>query len=217
LIQRRVIRLNPNFVVWQSAAYAVVDCVYSAQANYSGGVLPMLRVRLARRLPDDPNLALSAFIADVDGFGPDKFERYARDVLTRQVLARRRKVEICYDVARFLVQRRCEYKRDFQVLDGQTLDGLILGELPNAIRGIGPTLARYLLMLLGREDHIKPDIMMTRFFAGLSTWIPRYGHQGDAETMRTVIREVAGGMGTSAARLDNAIWLHQRAQKRRGA
>ena len=47
MIQRRVIRLNPNFVVWQSAAYAVVDCVYSAQANYSGGVLPMLRVRLA--------------------------------------------------------------------------------------------------------------------------------------------------------------------------
>jgi hypothetical protein len=212
LIEGGSIRLDGEYIVWQSAVYALINCVFSAQANYSGGVLPMLRDRLARRLPDGPDLTLHAFLADVDSFGSTKFERYAREVLTRQRLARRLKVEICYEAAEFLVARGMQRKRDFRSLDQEALDALLMIDLRGAVRGIGPTLARYLLMLLGREDHIKPDIMITRFFAGLGGWTPRYGHPGDAEIMREVVGAAATDVGTTAARLDHAIWQYQRMQ-----
>lgn len=210
LVKDGAIRLDGEYIVWESAVYALVDCVFSARANYSGGVLPMLRQRLASRLPDDPDLGFSAFIADVDRVGPDKFQRYAREVLTRQKLARRLKVEICYEVAQFFVARGLERKRDFRSLDDEALEALLMIECRQAVRGIGLALARYLLMLLGREDHIKPDVMMTRFFASLSEWVPRDGHAGDADIMRQVVRSAAAELGTTAARLDNAIWRYQR-------
>jgi len=209
-VEDGAIRLDGEYIVWLSAVSCVIDCVFSAQANYSATVLPMLRHRLAARLPDQPDLSFNEFVADIDSFGGERFEGYAREVLTRQKLARRLKVEICYDTARFFMARGIERKSGFRTLDNESLEALLLTDLREAIRGIGPTLARYLLMLLGREDHIKPDIMMTRFFAGLSEWKPRYGHRGDADIMRQVVCSVADALGTTAARLDHAIWSYQR-------
>jgi hypothetical protein len=39
LIEDGSIRLDGEYIVWQSAVYALIDCVFSAQANYSGGGL----------------------------------------------------------------------------------------------------------------------------------------------------------------------------------
>jgi hypothetical protein len=143
-------------------------------------------------------------------FGTDKFERYANEVvLNKQKISNRRKTEICYDVCHFFVQRGFETKSDLQVLSSAALQKLILDDLQQSIRGIGSTLAKYLMMLVGDESHIKPDTMILRFFSRLSLWQPRSSSDQDAEIIRQIIASVALNHDTTPARLDHAIWLFE--------
>lgn len=212
-VHRGRIVVDPNYIEWQSGVYAVVDCVFSAQSNYESMVLPILRERLPRRLPDRPGLRFTEFLQDVDSFGETKWDRYGREVMANlQVISGRRKVEVCHDIASFFVERGLETKADIRTMPDSDLEGLVMGPLQSQIRGIGEALARYLLILLGLESHIKPDIMIHRFFERLSSWKPRDGDRGDAEVMRKVIATVAAELGTTPSRLDNAIWQYQRKQ-----
>jgi hypothetical protein len=158
-------------------------------------------------MADEPSLRFSDFIRDVESFGPSPWDPYGEAVLNLQVLSGRRKVEVCYDIAQFLVARNLETTEDLRGLGEDALLALVLGPLQTSIRGIGPALARYLAILLGIENQIKPDIMITRFFGDLIDWSPWGGYKGDISVMEDVIRAVAKEMGTTAARLDNAIWL----------
>ena len=206
------IKLSSEFLEWQSGVYAVVDCVFSAQAKYDLMVLPILRKRLPLRtdLQDVAELKFSAFLQDMDSFGIDKFERYANEVvMNKQKISNRRKTEICYDVCQFFVQKGFETKSDLRLLNSAALQKLVLDDLRLSIRGIGSTLAKYLLMLIGDESHIKPDTMILRFFSRLSEWQPRFGNDQDAEIIRQVIANVALKHDTTPARLDHEIWLFE--------
>lgn len=206
------IKISSEYLQWQSGVYAVVDCVFSAQAKYDLMVLPILRKRLPLRsdLQDVAELKFSAFLKDMDSFGTDKFERYASEVvMNRQKISNRRKTEICYDVCQFFVQKGFETKSDLRFLNSVALQKLVLDDLQRSIRGIGSTLAKYLLMLVGDESHIKPDTMILRFFSRLSLWQPRSSSDQDAEIIRQVITTVALKHDTTPARLDHAIWLFE--------
>lgn len=199
---------------WQSGVYALVDCIFSAQSDYKGVVLPLLR-RLATRpdLEDDPSLRFSAFLADVDRFGSDKFEQYAVQVLTRNKIAGRLKIEICHDASRFLSRRGLETMADLHAL-GDKLEPLVLGDMQAAVYGMGPALAHYLLTLFGDEDHVKLDVMISRFWARTNDWQPRLSHEGDYQVVLETFRDVASRMGSTPARLDNAIWTYESDQAR---
>jgi len=210
-IESGAVVVDPNYSTWKSGVFAVVDCVFSAQAKYETMVLPMLQERLSARpgMADTKALTFSHFMADVDLFAPDRWDGYGRAVLTRQVLARRRKVEVCYDIAQYFVERGFETSKDLRKLGDEQLTELVLGPLQSAIRGLGPALSRYLLILLGIEDQIKPDTMILRFFDSLSDWSPRMGEAADIAVIESVIRKAAKAHGTTPARLDNAIWRHE--------
>ena len=77
-----------------------------------------------------------------------------------------------------------ETRADVRALSDAELEDLVMGPLQEQVKGIGATLARYLLILLGLEAHIKPDIMIHRFFDSLSPWRPRVGDERDIELMR---------------------------------
>lgn len=200
---------------WQSGVYALLDCIFSSQSDYNAVVLPLLR-RLATRpnLRDEPGLCFSSFLADVDGFGKDKFERYAVQVLTRNKIAGRLKVEICYEAANFFVRQGLETMSDLHRL-GVKLEPLILNDLQAKIHGVGPALAHYLLTLFGDEDHVKLDVMITRFWARMNDWCPRASHERDYQIVLATFRIVASRMSSTPARLDNAIWRYESSQARR--
>jgi hypothetical protein len=211
MIKNDEIVVNTDSVPWQSGVYSLIDCVFSAQAIYKSVVLPMLKNRLALRpgLADHPDLAFSAFVADVDAFGKEKFERYATEILTRQVLARRRKVEVCYDSALFFVERGFETRKDLRAIGEDALERLILVEFRGHIHGVGEALSRYLLMRLGSENHIKPDVKMLRFFNRLSDWKPRLGDYRDAEIMRSSVLRAAEKLSITAVMIDEAVWNYE--------
>ena len=200
---------NQDFTQWQSGVYAVVDCVFSAQARYESTVLPMLLKRLPARpgLVDAPELTFSAFIADIESFGNEPWDTYGERVLTLQVLARRRKVQVCYDIATFFVERGYETIGDLQTLGEEALVELVLGPLQASIHGMGPALARYLVMLLGIESQVKFDVMIQRFFGQLGAQVPGFEGVVEMEFAEAVMRAAAERLGTTPARLDHAIWL----------
>lgn len=214
--------INPEqagtpWLPWQSGVYALVDCIFSAQSDYKGVVLPLLR-RLATRpgLEDDRSLRFSAFLADVDRFGSGKYEQYAVQVLTRNKIAGRLKIEICYEASRFLAKRGLETMADLHAL-GDKLEPLVLKDLQTTVYGVGPALAHYLLTLFGDEDHVKLDVMISRFWAQMNDWQPRLSYDGDYQVVLETFRDVASRMGSTPARLDNAIWSYESSQARRSA
>ncbi|WP_119673642.1 hypothetical protein [Deinococcus sp. RM] len=202
-VQTHGIKVDPEFSLHASGVHSVVNCVFSAQARFDVVVLPLLK-RLDDRLPDVPELTFQAFVDDVDSLGT---QAYAEDVLrNRQRLARRLKVEVARDVAAFFVRHGIQTVGDFQRLDDEAAEQLVLVDLVQEVRGIGPTLAHYLLWLLGREDHVKVDSLLTRLFARIGDWQPRLGHEADRVRITEAVRAVAAELGTTPARLDNALW-----------
>jgi len=196
---------------WQSGVYALVDCIFSSQSNYNSVVLPLLRRLSARpNLHDQPSLRFTTFLDDIDNIGKDKFEQYAIQVLTRNKIAGRLKVEICYECAIFFARHKLETMADLQAL-GATLEPLILNNLQSRIHGVGPALSHYLLTLFGNEDHVKLDTMINRFWARMEDWCPRASSEHDYQIVLGVFRDAASRMGSTPARLDNAIWRYESA------
>ena len=213
-IAKNSIRPSSDYFVWNSSVYALLDCVLSAQARYASIVLPILKDRLPVRLEDTPQLTLSTLLADVDAFGENKFERYSTEVFkNRQKISGRLKLEVACECAEFLREKGLETRADFQAMTPERLDSIILLELAQKVRGMGPTLARYLLMLLGREDHVKPDSLLLRLIARETGWSARMGHAQDMEVVRQILTHLADEMRTSPARLDNALWLFESTRK----
>ena len=211
-IQTHGIRVDPEFSLHASGVHSVVNCVFSAQARFDVVVLPLLK-RLNDRLPDVPELTFQAFVDDVDSMGT---EAYAEDVVrNRQRLSRRLKVEVARDVAAFFVRHGVQTVGDFRRLDDEAAEQMVLVELVQEVRGIGPTLAHYLLWLLGREDHVKVDSLLTRLFARVGDWQPRMGNDADRARITAAIRGVATDLGTTPARLDNALWQFESRPKER--
>lgn len=209
-VQKQGIVVDPEFSLHPSGVHSVVNCVFSAQARFEVVVLPLLK-RLNDRLPDVPKLTFQAFVDDVDTLGT---QAYAENVLrNRQRLARRLKVEVARDVAAFFVRHDIQAVGDFRRLEDEAAEQLVLVDLVQEVEGIGPTLAHYLLWLLGREDHVKVDSLLIRLFARIGDWQPRMGHDADRVRITQAIREVAAQMGTTAARLDNALWQFESRRK----
>ena len=200
--------LDEPLVSWKSGVYAVVDCVFSAQARYESTVMPMLLERLPARpgMADEPELTFSVFLADIDSFGTEPWEAYGGQVLTRQVLAGRRKVQVCYDMASFFVDRGLETRADLTGLGKGALIDLVLGPLQSSIHGVGPALARYLTMLLGVESQVKFDTMLERFFSQLAVECGLVVGAIDMLLAERVMRVAASRLGSTPARLDHAIW-----------
>jgi hypothetical protein len=78
---------------------------------------------------------------------------------------------------------------------------------------MGPILARYLLTLLGLEDHVTPDTPLLRLFARETGWIPIMGDPLDMERVRQIVTDFAHQMNTSPARLDYALWQYESTRK----
>jgi len=158
-----------------------------------------------------PDLKFSAFLESVGlALTPERLEEYASGTMrTRQKISGRLKVEVAYDVAQFFVRRGFETRADLLDMGEERLEALVLTDLVGEVRGIGPVLGRYLLLLLGLERHVKPDTLLTRLLGRIGGWSPRPGHEADMRLIQEVVTVVADELGTTPALLDHALWLYE--------
>lgn len=206
------IKPDPDFKIYQSGVHAVVDCVFSSQTRF--GTVENVLQRLSEQLPDEPGLTFSEFMKAVDQQGA---QSYAQVVLkNQQQIAGHLKVQVAYDVAQYFVRHGFETKAQFQqtgapdseeyVQQKTRVEQLILVDLVAAVHGIGPVLARYLLLLLGDESAVKPDTIITRLFTRLAQEQFEIGNKADMQRIEQAITAVAREKGVTPARLDNALW-----------
>lgn len=211
---------DPTFEPYKSGVYAVVDCVFSSQTKYT--TVTNAIERLNKRLLDQPELTFSQFLADVEQFGP---ERYKAKVLTKQVLAKRPKLDVVCEVAQFFIARGIETKADLHARypidavdrlgeEASQLEHLILDDLVTSVRGIGPVLASYLLVLMGYENYVKSDTQLTKLMNGLSLTPLSSDNPQNRQEILEAIRIVAKQLGITAYRLDNALWKFESGGKK---
>ncbi|MBB5235010.1 hypothetical protein [Deinococcus budaensis] len=208
-VQQENIQPDPNFATYANGNYCVLDCVFSPRANWEFTVKPMVE-RFAAYGWEKDIRTFSDFVADVDSFGEGKFERYAAEVLINLgVLSGRRKAEVAYDVAKFLIQNDIEYVADFHRLSTYEVEELVGFRLVESVRGMGSVLASYLILLFGREDYIKVDTLLNRLMGHIGDWKFRYGNPQDILAIRKAIITVAEEMKITPSRLDNALWKYE--------
>lgn len=216
-VQTHQIVPDPEFKVYASGVYAVVDCVFSSQARF--GVVRNALRRLSERLPDTPTLSFNEFLWDVQCMGE---EDYASVILTRQRIGHspsKLKVKVACDVAAFFAERGHQTKADFRLpsdpssgeskRETEVLEKLVLIDLVERRYGVGPVLGRYLLMLLSDERHVKPDTLLVRLLSEVGGQPLRNGHAEDMELIRHAVTAIATEMKTTPARLDNALWQYE--------
>lgn len=220
----------------QSGVYAVLDCVFSAQAKFDSVVVPTLK-RFSENsgLEDHEELTFTEFLNFLRGQQierPDeaRFVELARDVFgNSQKISGRTKVEVAYDVCEFFAAQGYETKAELQALpsgipftcqnageagelEKQIMNRMVNGTLAEGkVRGMGLALGAYLLICLGRTDFVKPDTLLLRLVGriGATDWQPKSGDIQDYLLVRQAISCVAERLDYSAAGLDNALWRYE--------
>ena len=77
------------------------------------------------------------------------------------------------------------------------------------IGGVAATTIKYLAMLAGNVDQVKPDRHIRNFVACI------LGHRVSSEEATSVLREEAQRTGRTPIEVDHSVWLFQRAKRRR--
>ena len=213
-----VARLDPapRRQVWTSLSYCVIDAVWSIGATYSTVVAPLVHrvadhnqdpaplIESAYPLPDDP-LPLEALL--------DRYPstQHLCEVTNRQRTSPRGgilKAEATLRYATILLDHGATDLTQTRALLDDALWAADLDAALVTVSGEGSygVRRRYLWMLCGRDDVVKPDRMVLR-------WLKEKGLNLDPGTARTVLCELAAEVTRQLGRpvtpwmVDHAIWL----------
>ena len=189
---------------------ALCDAIFSMGVRY-GAVRKVIANYISYNTVKNssPNHTISEFLDTIEEVGGA--EKFASDVLkNRQRAATRRgilKAESCRLVAEELKARGIETIADFNNYpDREELDRAILSTRSNK-SGI---MLKYLYMLTGDENMVKPDRMITRYIA--SAGISVLDNDEKVELVRAAAAELKSEFPNLVPRaLDHAIWKYQRA------
>ncbi|MCX7926971.1 MAG: hypothetical protein N2606_02405 [Candidatus Omnitrophica bacterium] len=134
-----------------------------------------------------------------DEAGPEVF---AEKVLKNQTKIHNiLKSKIILNLADYFIRENIIYLNQFSKWACKVDPDLFVKE--NKIFGVGPTVVRYLAMLAGNEQFIKPDRHILNF---LKQILERTLSPKEAEEL---LRQVAKNLNVTPRTLDNCIWRYQ--------
>lgn len=207
---------------WSSLSYCVLDAVWSISSRYDEVVVPLVR-RVAEAHSDPYPVVAAAVDLPADPLPLPLFlDRYPIEETLRVLTNSQRtsttngiaKAEAVLRYARILVRHgvtdltaATDLMRDQARWDAVDRD---LAEVPGD--GSGGVRRRYLWMLAGSDDLVKPDRMVLR-------WLDHNGCRVTAMEARDVLTRAARELTVRLHRpvtpwmLDHAIWKDQRAEE----
>lgn len=137
-------------------------------------------------------------------------ERFAEEILhNRTKVQNRLKSEIVFDLANYFIKNDIINLKQLSEWGSQVDPDLFKKE--TNIFGLGPTTIRYLAMLAGNEEFVKPDRHILRFLTKASG--RTVNNPKEAEDL---LREVARNLNITPSTLDNAIWRYQSSKGKEG-
>ncbi len=201
--------------LYKNLPLCILDAVYSMGVRY--GSVRKVTARYAAHYGKDAEgegHTVSDFLHNIDAAGGT--DAFARDVLCNRHRTAPRggilKSESARLVAQVLARRGIETLSDFRTYgDKVELDRAIC-KTRSQSSGI---MLKYLYMLAGDKNMIKPDRMITRFIGAV---LPEVTEHSD---MILLLQSAAAGLAhikpdMSPRMLDFCIWRYQRALKTRG-
>ena len=143
----------PNY--YRCLPVCIVDDIFSLQAHYETMTFPVVKrfadYFLNGEIYTDSYL-IDDFIKDLDNVG---LEKARLDVLKNsQKTGGRRKIDVCYEVAKRLQKMGIQTMQDFS----EYPDKEYLAFSLHSIKGVGDAAVDYLFMMAGDNYRVKPDI-----------------------------------------------------------
>lgn len=143
----------PNY--YHSIPICILDDIYSLQSKYETITFPTIK-----RYADfflDGNLYTDNY--SIDSFVRDLEEKGLSFIMTnvlnnRQYVGGRRKIDVCYDMAKKLQALGIQTFNDFN----NFRDKDYLTYCLRQIKGVGDAAIDYLFMMIGDDNRVKPDI-----------------------------------------------------------
>lgn len=143
----------PNY--YRCLPVCIIDDIFSLQAHYETMTFPVVK-RFADYFLNGEiytdNYSIDAFINDLDNAG---LENVRLNILKNsQKTGGRRKIEVCYEVAKKLQKMQIQTMKDFS----EYPDKEYLTYSLRSIKGVGDAAINYLFMMAGDNFRVKPDI-----------------------------------------------------------
>ena len=220
-VVERIVELapEPRDRRWNSLSLCIVDAVWSISANYDTTVVKVVRNLATSYEISQPLIPMTEPLPD-DPLPTTVLAELTEDELLARTNRQRTSTRNGITKADAVLQ----YARIFNRHDVSTLRGAIalladdarLDALDQALRkvkGDGDHGIRrgYLWMLIGQDDLIKPDRMITR-------WLAQFGVPEDPALARDYLTAAAPAVTDALGRavtpweIDHAVWNHQRTQ-----
>lgn len=209
-----------NEYYYHSLPLATIDAVFSAQALYpsvqnvvqrycSKYELPVFRSPREQLPPPENQETVSGLLVKMKREGIHYFIENV--FLNRSVTSGRKKAEILVELLEVFDRLQIQTFQDIQGWLNQPVQQKRLINTITSIHGIGEATYRYLLMLSGDEQMVKPDTMILRF---IKNAINENVNEAEAVSLiQTVSRQLLPQYPRLNPRLlDYIIWSWQREQ-----
>ena len=143
---------------YRSLSVCLLDCVYSLRARYFDVTVPIVERYAAMYMNGDPHASgdtVSMLLRRMDDLGTKAFAE--KILMNQQKLGGKKQIpkeEVCYQLARYLLDLHIETIEDFQNFASQEILEIII----HAVNGLGDAGVNYLFMLAGDPNRCKPDV-----------------------------------------------------------
>lgn len=214
-------RKDPNEEFYKSLPLCIIDAVFSIGVKYKSAekatahFIDHFNLDVSRTYPIQKEYTVNDFIHDMNSFS--SFDEAAVSGFNnRQRTSSRNgilKAEACFRVAEVFQKHNVDTLKDFNNYTNTTaLDRDIL-----AVKGQGSgIMLRYLHMLAGRSDEVKPDRHVVNFIQNVFPHLsmsPKY-HDAIKQTMHETVHLLQSKYPTLTERfLDVLIWEYMRNKK----
>lgn len=192
----------PNY--YHSLPICILDDIFSLQAKYETMTLPTVK-RFANHFLNGDIYAggylTDNFIADLEKEG---LSNVMNNILNnRQVVGGRRKIEVCYDVAKKLQKLKIQTMEDFAAFEDEEYLTFCL----RSVKGVGDAAIDYLFMMAGDSNRVKPDIHIHHCIKDAT------GHDVSNEECQRLFREVSEAIKdqypfATPRFLDGLVWTY---------
>lgn len=191
----------PNY--YHSLAVCILDDIYSLNARYASALNAVKRYANHYLNGDlyTADYSIDQFVQDLEQDGLDNI--IENIVKNRQMIGKRRKLYVCYDVAKLLQKLNIQTLDDFH--NYHDLD--YLDYSLRKIKGIGNAAIDYLFMMVGDDDRVKPDIHIHRCIRDA------IGYEVSDEMCQILFKEVSDNLIKSNPKatprfLDGIVWQY---------
>lgn len=211
-------RKDPNETFYKSLPICIIDAVFSIGVNYqsveraTSAFMRHFGLNISRTKPADDEYTIGNFIRDMDTFSSFEeaagvgFSNRQRTSSVNGIL----KAEACYRVAQVFQKHGIDTLEDFNTYTNQpALDADIL-----QVKGQGSgIMLKYLYMLAGKADEVKPDRHMVNFMKRIfpELTMAAKDHGQIKKIMEETVLALKPKYPQLTARfLDYLVWEHMR-------